>query len=851
MKHFKKLLIFIVIALSLTLVSTSNYAQASTTTVLGAEYLVNERVKDEMLSSGVRYINDTSSSSASLRITTQTDSGLGGTNPLIAGQLYPQKVNVLEVPSTQNVKIIPWALTNNSAWSLATVTNMAKNFELTNPGWRVIAAVNGDFFDIGGRGNLPYQPSGAMLSDGEMFRSTSSGSTVGFITDGGPTSIIGGKPTKSANIMLSLYDEFDQIIETIPVDKINQEPLEGEFSLYYANWKQKTEEDTQQEILPIQVNVAHSTQYIIGNAEKSLANSTTDFYGIGSISEINQDTIITSGQFALVSKNAILNEKLSVNTRLRVQYEYTGAFMNAYSVIGAGATILNGGVAIDSNEIVPPRHPRTIVGKKADGTIVFATIDGRQPQNSMYGATHQEMAAVMLHYGAVEAHNLDGGGSTTMIIRRGNTFEVVNSPSDGGERRDTNGLLVVTYDPSLVIDHMNDTTIQIMQRSFGVKDVEFSNATITINDITKEIVDSRASFDGLTSLTEYTATFTYELTTSSKITIVQGDPFTFTTGRKRPKVVQFDIVGVSNLKYVLDYKVSDSENSKISLILKYGTKEIFLDGPDGRVYVNKTSPTQEIEFSLVVLYNHQGTNTILEEYSIVAKENILEYSAPSIELFEVSNSTNSTVSFDYEIEDVDNVITGIILKRGNSEIGISNTEGTYEVQNVLKGVYYNFQLIVKYSNPITNEILGQISTDVFQYINRKAVPTIQTFALTNETSESVSISYEIIDTDNTVLGVILKYQGNEVGLEGLVGVYNFENILQDVDYDFQISILYKTATADETSTIFDSSILTYRVDGEEADNGFLVYVVLVATGSTVAASGLGVGAYFIIKRRKL
>lgn len=78
------------------------------------------------------------------------------------------------------------------------------------------------------------------------------------------------------------------------------------------------------------------------------------------------------------------------------------------------------------------RAPRTMIGWNAAGDILLVTADGRQPGRA-YGFTLLEAADLMRRLGAVEALNLDGGGSTT-FVRKG---KVVNRPSSSGgyERR--------------------------------------------------------------------------------------------------------------------------------------------------------------------------------------------------------------------------------------------------------------------------------------------------------------------------------------------------------------------------------------------------------------------------------
>jgi large repetitive protein len=85
------------------------------------------------------------------------------------------------------------------------------------------------------------------------------------------------------------------------------------------------------------------------------------------------------------------------------------------------------------------RHPRTAVGIRPDGTVLLVVVDGRRPEYSD-GMTLAELADLMRELGARDALNLDGGGSTTLVLGG----RVVNRPTDGaGERPVTNALLVL------------------------------------------------------------------------------------------------------------------------------------------------------------------------------------------------------------------------------------------------------------------------------------------------------------------------------------------------------------------------------------------------------------------------
>lgn len=90
------------------------------------------------------------------------------------------------------------------------------------------------------------------------------------------------------------------------------------------------------------------------------------------------------------------------------------------------------------------QDPRTAVGIKADGTVVFYTVDGRQSSYSV-GAGMDQAAARLVELGCVEAICLDGGGSTTLgaSLPGDDSFSVQNRPSDGSERAVSSALFLV------------------------------------------------------------------------------------------------------------------------------------------------------------------------------------------------------------------------------------------------------------------------------------------------------------------------------------------------------------------------------------------------------------------------
>ena len=94
-------------------------------------------------------------------------------------------------------------------------------------------------------------------------------------------------------------------------------------------------------------------------------------------------------------------------------------------VIGGGPLLLRNGV-ISTKDAYKREgfqgsfygfpHPRTAVGKKADGTLLFATITGAEP-GVRRGVTLPKLGKLFQEWGATDAINLDGGSSSMMVIR--------------------------------------------------------------------------------------------------------------------------------------------------------------------------------------------------------------------------------------------------------------------------------------------------------------------------------------------------------------------------------------------------------------------------------------------------
>jgi len=117
-------------------------------------------------------------------------------------------------------------------------------------------------------------------------------------------------------------------------------------------------------------------------------------------------------------------------------------------VISTGPVLVLSGVnqPIGNDAFCRNRHPRTAVGRRADGTIVLLVVDGRAAESA--GMSIPELQRTMRWLGCVDAINLDGGGGSTMYVRGEPYNGVVSYPSDNkkfdheGEREVANVLLL-------------------------------------------------------------------------------------------------------------------------------------------------------------------------------------------------------------------------------------------------------------------------------------------------------------------------------------------------------------------------------------------------------------------------
>ncbi|MFB9313364.1 phosphodiester glycosidase family protein [Nocardioides plantarum] len=133
-------------------------------------------------------------------------------------------------------------------------------------------------------------------------------------------------------------------------------------------------------------------------------------------------------------KGARALAKIKVGTRTDV---LSGAEGDPRMAIGGNKFLLRHGILqpLDDAQM----HPRTAIGIDRDTkTLLLLVVDGRRSDSRGY--TMAELADEMADLGADDALNLDGGGSSQLVAKRGKVLKVMNSPSDGHARPVANAI---------------------------------------------------------------------------------------------------------------------------------------------------------------------------------------------------------------------------------------------------------------------------------------------------------------------------------------------------------------------------------------------------------------------------
>jgi len=192
-------------------------------------------------------------------------------------------------------------------------------------------------------------------------------------------------------------------------------------------------------------NMKNQLNAAINNGKKAIAAVNADFFDMGG-TNIMRGLCIKDGVFVHgTGDRPWFGITADGEAVMGTGEEYANYKDKLVTAVGGSHVILrndNPDNLSVGTEFADTRHPRTAVGVTPDGTIVLLIVDGRQPETSN-GASLADLAEILGLLGCSRGINLDGGGSSTLILKEGSNLNTKNSPSAGSLRAVANGLMVV------------------------------------------------------------------------------------------------------------------------------------------------------------------------------------------------------------------------------------------------------------------------------------------------------------------------------------------------------------------------------------------------------------------------
>jgi phosphodiester glycosidase/flagellar hook capping protein FlgD len=372
----------------------------------------------------------------------------------------PVSIRVVRGPRPVGLYRLRTVLSNESVLREETLSSMQKRLASQ----ATMVGVNGDFSRI-----RDGKPSGIMLRDGVLVTPPNSQrSSLGISLDG------------ALDVRrVRFLGTWRGTGQRRSVNEFNDAPGKNGIALFTSDWGRSTP------------RVQGSVAVVLEPFPASVPNA--DLVApVVATAQGGAPVSLAPGRAVLVARGnaaAKLQAEAPTGTALTLRLILQPDWGVVSDAVGGGPVLVRDGKPVYSaNEAftvsqIAPRHPRTAVGQTADGRLIFAVVDGRQPGYSV-GMTTFEMALTMVRLGAVRAMQLDGGGSSTLAF----DGRVLNSPSDGRERPVPTALMLQYYGvyapPPLeqVVSPNGDGVAETQELSFKIVRPSATSTTLTSPD---------------------------------------------------------------------------------------------------------------------------------------------------------------------------------------------------------------------------------------------------------------------------------------------------------------------------------------------------------------------------------
>ena len=336
-------------------------------------------------------------------------------------------------PKTVNLK--PIIAYGGNAMYGSTMTSLIDYEE--SLGNHVVFGINGDAYDTSnGVAN------GLVISNGELVTSSNASMGWGMLSDG---------TIKYGSAALEMKAEIVGG-QTLTLKHVNKERKLDTAGVYLLTDKFNNVTASTEAGVEVILDIVEDHQNLGLRIGQTLSAKVNEVKLVQKNASRNQTAIgenqVVLSAHANSDKYNILKD-LAVGTQINVNVNDVADDRIDWSQIQVGMGIfhllMENGEFTNTAKNDPAYHPRTSMGIKADGSVVLMQNDGRQ-FGWAAGLTFLEMAEYMRDkHDVVTLFNFDGGGSSTIQVTMPGSerAEILNSPSDGNERANTNALLFI------------------------------------------------------------------------------------------------------------------------------------------------------------------------------------------------------------------------------------------------------------------------------------------------------------------------------------------------------------------------------------------------------------------------
>ena len=341
----------------------------------------------------------------------------------------PLKVSVVEMDLTNPYIVMETCLGGEKSVACETPVSMASRNN--RPGHEVVGAVNGDFFMTSPTNEVGLPLSGQVRND-ELVLSSHNRACLVLDNDNRPyidrLTFTGTVTSGETSFALNLVNRMRYAYENIAANQS---------FLFTRSYGPVTYDGSSSGKMVLLRPAGDPFRWNANGVEQCIIEDIFDAKGSTTIPD-GKAILWLKGTYANYVESLNVGDELSVSFRLTLNNESQD--INIHQLIGGSNHIImqNGQFMEDWAE----RHPRTAIGFNADSTrLYFVVVDGRHLTST--GVTLREMKGIFDALGAVNAVNLDGGGSSCILVND----EVLNHPSDGPVRAVGNGCLFVSTAP--------------------------------------------------------------------------------------------------------------------------------------------------------------------------------------------------------------------------------------------------------------------------------------------------------------------------------------------------------------------------------------------------------------------